>query len=248
MKFRNTILVPALLIAVVFTFSNCKKKEVEKKLSCKLISANVNYDGNTSESYTFSYNNENKVSQISSTSGAYKYTTTLAYSGNLVEIIKREGPSVIEKKTLTLNSADHITRIEERDPENDTLISISMMNYNSNGELINYTTKYSNEPARLTTVVTSNGNITSLASEGDVTTLEYNLSQNWRAGDYVDLIQRIFYGNNFYLFNKNLLKSMKMNGQIVNFNYSYDVDNNITQMETLTNGNTSIITYQHQCE
>lgn len=248
MKTSKILTTAAIVLIAATTFTSCKKDD-KKKPNCKLISATVDGGGGGGgETYTFSYNNDNKVIQIAATGGSSPSTTTLTYSGTTVNIISRSGGSIDGKVILTLNDASHVTRMEDRDPVSNSIDSYTDYTYGTNGNLTSYTSKYGSSAPELTTVATTNGNITSIASAGDITTLEYNTDQAWRSGDYIDIIQRLQQGNNFYLFNQNLLKSTTNGGDISNYNYTYDANNNIATLQIVGGGSATGVTYQHQCD
>lgn len=245
MKIQTLLCAVTLLLSVAVVLPGCKKDK-QKTPDCKLVSAQIT-GSTTPESYTFSYNADNKVNQIMSVNGGTTSTTTLTYSGNKVNVSQSIGGAIINKTVLTLNSAGRILLQEQRDPNNDTLISTTTMTYNGNGELLSIASM-SGGSTTLSTIAMSNGNIVSMTDGTNLTTLEYYTDQAWRAGDYIDILQRLQLGNNFYLVNKNLIKSLSFGTNITNFTYTFDDNNNISSLQMLSGGAPINVSYQHQCQ
>lgn len=248
---QNKMTTAAMIVIVLAGLSSCKKddkKDEPKKLTCNLISANINSNKPDASSYTFSYNSDNKVSQIVYVYKSTTTTTTLAYSGNTVNATSREGGALKGKAILTLNSAGRIVRQENRDIVNDTIQAVLIYTYSASGELTTFSSQSGKTEPKVSTVASINGNVSSIASAGNVTLLEYYTDQASRAGDYIDILQRLQLGNNFYIVNKNLVKSQTTGTDISNFSYTYDANNNISALQIVNNGTTTDVTYQHQCQ
>lgn len=235
----------AIALFATATFTSCKKDK--KEPLCQLTSASVIASGG-SDNYSFTYNSDNKVNQIVEVSGGTTTTTTLAYSGNIVNITSRELGVIEDLTILTLNSDGRVIREENRDPNTNSITSYTNYTYASNGELTSSTSKYGTDPEDFSIITTTNGNISSISNDGDVTTLDYITDQTWRAGDYLDIIQRLNNGNNFYFVNKNLVKSVASGGNINNFSYTYGENNTITQMKIISGGTSTDVNYVHECK
>lgn len=238
------------LVALAAGSQSCKKdkKKSDPDAKCRLTAfTDVTPGGGSSSTTSFSYNNDNKVSQIT-TSGTTIETKTFTYSGNTINIITKYGTTISSKEILTTNSAGNLIRSERRDVNNDTITGYTNYEYTSNGNLLKATDQYGSSTPTISNCVFTNGNLTSIGSSGSSTNLDYFSEQNFKIGDYLYLIQFIQYGRAFYIVNKNLVKSFESGGSIQNFDYTFDANNRITRL-TLTQGaSVSVIDIQQVCD
>ncbi len=231
--------------------SSCKKDDPAPQPAapvCKLIAATVTPATGAGATYNFSYNSEGKAIQIAA-SGSSTFTRTLTYASSTINIIQNNAGVTEQKSVLTLNSAGKILKLENRDVNNDTVRSTQTFTYNGNGELL--TTKYqSGGSSTVTTTVVSYtaGNLTSFSSAGSITTYEYITDQAFRPGDYWYIAQFLSYGNNFFITNKNLLKSQTSGADIVNFDYTFDSNNNISKLQIISGADITDVDYQYDCQ
>lgn len=228
--------------------SSCGKKDNKIQPNCQLLSASIQPSSGSPDGYTFSYNNDKKVSQIVHTIDNFMETRTLTYSGNTVNMLTKVRNATIEKRVLTLNDKGLILRNEERGVIVDTLKNTSEYTYNAKGEVVTFTyTPVAGTPS-ISTIAFTNGNATSISSGGTFTNFDYYTDQAFRPGDYLQFVQMQQLGNNYFLVNNKLLKSQTSGNETTNYNYTYDANNNISQVEVRYNGNSNKILFQHICD
>lgn len=234
---------------VLLMSSSCKKgkdkENIPPEKQCRITALTTLPTSGPGITYSFTYNNDKKVSQIISSESPSE-VTTFTYSGNTAIIIKKTGSSITEKMVATTNSSGMLTRFEYWDPVPDTLNSYMEFEYN-NTELLKLT-YHSGASSSITNVSYTNGNLTNATSSGSVATFEYYTDQAFRPGDFF-YVQQIFnQGKMFYVVNKNLLKSQSQGGTITNFNYTFNANNLITKLESVSSGTISAIQIQQICE
>ena len=244
MKSFQVLKFAVVLLVAGATISGCQKDK-NKESNCQLVAANFAADS-AGSSYTFTYNSNNKITQIVSTGD--NINKTLAYSGNTVEIINRESSQIQGKTVLTLNSEGRIIRQEDRDPVSNQVENVSDYTYSASGELTSVSNKYGNSQAQISTLTNTNGNITIANNNGQISTFEYLEDQPQRAGDYFDLLQRLNMGNNFSVFNKNLLKRIQDQSSTTEFSYTYDENNNISSLTIKEGNNIEKVNYKYDCK
>lgn len=241
------------IACLVISIQSCKKDKDSNPTpnpptkQCRLTAATSSPSSGSGTTYSFTYNNDNKVSQIV-TSGSPVYTKTFTYNGHTINIISKSGTTVNGKTVITTNDAGRQLHSEERDVNTDTITSYSDFEYTNNGDLLKITQKYGSSPSTIINLTYSNGNLMSLSSSGSVTTYDYYTDQSFRIGDAFYFSQIFEFGTAFYIVNKNLVKSYSRGSIIENYNYTFDTDNNITQMKTINGSNISTIAVQQLCE
>lgn len=244
------------LTAIVFlaiSIQSCKKDKDSDPAptppvkKCRVTAATITSSSEPGVTYSFTYNNDMKVSQIISSESPV-VTTTFTYSGNTVNVIKKSGTTITDKTVITTNAAGLQLRSEERDLNTDTATYFSDYEYNNSGEILKVTHGYSNSDPTITNCSYTDGNMISMSSSGIIANLEYYTDQSFRSGDYLHLIQFLESGNTLYIVNKNLVKSLIQGSSITNFNYTFDTDNNIIQMDVINGSDIMTVDFQQVCE
>lgn len=249
----KNIFVVAAIVGFAISIQSCKKDKDSDPVStppekvCKVMAVTVESPIESPYTYTFSYNNDNKISKIVR-SGSPVYTTTFLYSGNTINLVGKSGDSINSREVLTINDSGLLIRSETLDPVNDTLISYVDYEYTANGEIIKATDVYDNSEPSISTCSYSNGNLTTISSEGNIVNFEYYNDEKYRIGDYVHFLQLINFGSTSYIINKNLVKSQQQGSNISNFNYTFDSDNNISQLDIIDDTDITSILFQQVCE
>lgn len=243
----------AAFVCLAITVQSCNKDKDSDPTPtpaakvCRLTSATVIPPSGEGITYSFSYNNDHKISQIISSDSPVN-TTTFTYSGNTINVAGKSGTTQTDKTIITTNAAGLQLHSETRDLDNDTVISSIDYEYGSNGDLLKITNIYGDDDPTITNASSSDGNIISLNGSGSLTTMEYYTDQKFRIGDYFHILQMIQTGTAFYIVNKNLVKSFSSGSNITNFNYTFDADNNITQLDIISGADITTVHFQQVCE
>lgn len=226
------------LVAIVF-FSACKKdKDEQNKPVCRIITA-IPSSG-AGNSFNMTYNNEGKVSTISSGNDI----TTIAYSGNTAIATTNTSGAFSSKRIINFNSDGLAINVKiEYDPAG-TSWDNQLYEYSGTNLIkATYTSSSGGTPS-VSVVTWSNDNLVSVSSGTSVSTLDYYTDKFSQTGDYLYLAQLV---QGFQIYRtKNLLKSISSGTDINNFNYSFDADGNISSV-TVTGSTAVTYTYQYQC-
>lgn len=249
----KNILTLTAIICLALSFQSCKKdKDSDSNPTppakvCRLAAATITTPSGSGTTYSFSYNNDEKISQII-LSGSPLVTATFTYSGNAINVVRKSGATITSKIVITTNAAGLILHSEDRDLNTDTVDSYSDYEYTNSGELTKVTQNYGSSEPNISNCSYSNGNLVTLSNSGTVSSFDYYTDQSFRIGDYLRFLQFIDTGNAFFIVNKNLVKSQTDGDYISNFNYTFDTDNNITQLDIINGAEITSVAFQQICE
>lgn len=235
------------VVIMAGSFSACNKSATIPDQQCHLQYVNIvaNY---YSDVYVFTYDSLDRVTGIELSSRNGTSRKNLTYSENQVVINTMYPYNNPAKQVLTLNNYGKVLRLENREPTTDSILSYTDYYYNVFGWLTGYAAKEGNKAVQIATVTNVEDNVTSITTNVGTTYFTFNPNKDWLAGDYIDLQQRISFGNNYYLVNKNLLKSEFRAKDTTYYNYVFDDKNNISSLEKIDSGRVTKITYVHDCK
>jgi hypothetical protein len=230
-QYLRIITVALLVTGIAF---GCKKDSTPKP-TCRIITAS-----GTGGQVNFNYNSEGKLISVSSGT----FTTSFAYSGNIVVAIKNNAGVFESKQIITLNSNGLASnqRVET------DMAGTTWENYASEysgTEIIKQTyTNSDGDAPRIVTCNWSGGNLISSSASGINSAFEYYTDKAAQPGDYLHFTQL---QQGFQVIrNKNSVKSVLAGSNISNFDYTHDADGKITTL-ILTGSSSATLTYQYQC-
>lgn len=231
-------------IPAAFALHGCSKNNDDPDApdtNCKIVTI-ASKAGNTTTTYNLSYNNDNKLNKVQS-DDFYKLRNQFNYSGN--EFIREEysdywNGQLVSQLHAELNSAGLPVRITIKNyfeyvpagqPPKHQATETYTFEYNSRGEV--QLQKYKREDKKspnnpdlnfesTVTYSWSNGNIVKQEDEkGEVGEFEYYTDKPLQKGDPVDIQNVLKFGVN-PIRNKNLVKTLKQGGMIININYEFE--------------------------
>ncbi len=242
MKTQGTIF---LFCAAVLLVSACKKDGDDKKAACRIVTVSQSSSG-TPNVINITYNNDGKISTLSTSSGSSSTSKVYTYSGNTI-IINATSGSFSSRDSVTLNAQGRASNIRQFSDLTGNNWTNYRFEYNGNDLLKYHQTSDGDATEETTTATYSNGNMVGLQSSSSNTTLEYFTDKKVQPGDYLELAMLIQYGVSVYP-HKNLLKTIDSGtGSITNFNYEFDAEGNITKVIATAGSSTTTLTYQYQC-
>jgi hypothetical protein len=235
---KTTQLATAAALLTIISLAGCKKdKDEAKKPDCRIITITPTPSGSA---FNISYNSDGKISTISTGSDV----TTFAYSGNTVIATTTNSGTFSSKKIITLNAQGLATNVKTENNASGTDWNNDLYEY-SGTELIKATsTSSTGGTPSVSTLTWSNGNLVSITSGSNVSTIDYFTDKPAQVGDYLHIAQLV---GGFQIYRtKNAIKSLLSGSSITSFDYSFDADNKITSL-TATGSSNVTFTYQHQC-
>ena len=228
----------AVLLAVLVY--GCKKdKDDVKKPSCRIITATPT-PSSAGDPFSISYNEDGKISSLTQGTNV----TSFLYSGNNAIATQMTGGTFSLRKIITINSDGLASNVKTEYDQAGTNWNNEAYDY-SGTELVKATTTSSSGGAPTIAILTwSDGNLISLTSGSNVTTIDYFTDKKAQMGDYLDLAQLVA-GYKIYR-TKNMIKSIFSGSSITTFSYNFDGEGKITSMD-LGGAGTGSYAYQHQC-
>jgi len=241
MKTQGTILV---CCAVILLASSCKKNN-DKRATCRIVTVTQSSAGNTS-SINITYNNDGKISTLSTSTSSGSTSKVFTYSGNTI-IIRGTSGSSDTRDSVTLDAKGKALNVRQFSDLTGNNWSNIRFEYNGN-DLLKYHQTSDDDATEETTVATSsNGNMVGLQSPSNNTTLEYFTDKKVQPGDYLEIATLIQFGVSVYP-HKNLVKTIDSgSGNFTNFNYEFDADGRITKVIATGGSSTTTLTYHYQC-
>lgn len=236
---------PKVVVAffAAFLFFSCKKDN-DKKASCRIVTIAITGSGNNSIT-NITYNNDGRISTLN-TPGNNGSSKVFTYNGNtvLATATNNDG-SFSSRDSITLDARRKPLNIRTYFNEEGTNFTNFSFEYNGDDLLKLHQT---NGPNDVETSVTTyvNGNMVSLQSPSNTTTLEYFTDKKVQQGDFLDLSSFIQYGVSVYP-HKNLVKTIATASSILNFNYDFNSDGTISKVTATSGSSVTTISYQYQC-
>lgn len=229
-------------LAFVITINSCSKSTDDKNASCRIVTV-IEVNGSSTSTHNLSYDNDGRLSTLSSTGGINKVFT---YSGTTIIINSTNGGAFYSRDSITLNDKGRPTNIRQYTNVAGTNWRNYALEYNGD-QLLKYqeTTQAGGAPTTAT-FTTTNGNVTKAVTTSITVDFEYFTDKAVQRGDYLELSSLLQYGVNIYP-HKNLIKSLNQGASITNFNYEMNDDGLIEKVTTTSGSSTGSITYQYTC-
>ncbi len=170
---------------------------------------------------------------------------TFSYSGSTTTILITSGGVFDSRKILTINADGMVTNMLHHYNESGTEWYNDVYEYNGRQITKRTSTDSYGPGAEVNTYTWVNGNIsTETVTQVGTYVFEYYTDEEYRAGDYY-YIDQMLSDSYQVVFNKNLLKSLKLNSYSPeNYSYSFDSDGKIT---AATREGRSPVTLTYQC-
>jgi len=247
MKLPELLRYSLLATLALTTAASCKKKDDSP--TCRIITVTDSYtsSGTTNNtSYNITYNNDGKISTLTSSNGSTTTQKIFNYNSNTVIINATQGGTFSGRDSVSLNGSGRITNIRSFSNSSGTNWYNNSYEYDGNGNLLKSVSSSSSSSSTSTTTFSStNGDVTSGNDGSSTTTYEYYTDKSYQVGDYFQIVYFINYGTDLVK-NKHLLKSITSSGSINNCNYEF-TDGRITKLTLTSSSSVEAITYQYQC-
>jgi hypothetical protein len=200
----------------------------------------------------YTYDNEGRIQTSVTTSGGNTYKNVYTYSDGTIIISGSNGSTLTSQDSIRHNDAGMITYIRTYYYPG-TTYSERTYTYNSAGEVLKTVSSNNNSaapdpnpPLTTTTHTYKDGNYAA-SSTGEE--LEYYTDKAERPGSYLHLFQFVNYGSEAKIFKATkMLKAVKTASSIINFNYTYDNEDKVTQMRVTQDTTIIDYSYQYQCD
>lgn len=243
MKAQATIVALSAFLIFNSTFSSCKK-ENDKQASCKLVKV-TQKNGNNTAVINITYNNEEKIATIGTASPLGNSSKLFTYTGNNINIVTTTS-SGSRRDSVTLNANGRPSNIRSFGDMSGMSWTNQAFEYNGT-QLVKVLHSDNSSSTPSTSVATyNNGNMVSLVTGALVSVLEYYTDKNNQVGDYLEFAHTMTYGVSIYP-NKNLVKSIGSGNEQTQFVYDFDADGKITKAIISAGNNSTVLTYEYQC-
>lgn len=244
MSIKTMIGCTVLSAAMLTTAVSCKKKDDSP--TCRMTTA-TSVSGTDSYVYSLTYNNDGKISTITTVGGGTTTSKVFTYAGNTINIAeKNNSGTVTYNYVVTLNSAGNISSIVQTAPGSSNTYTLTAA-YDGNGNLTSITSQSSGSSAYVTNTTYSGGDLVSYSAGGSNSgTLEYYSDKDFQDGDYFKTQQMLQYGA-LYIVNKHLVKAQTSGSNITNYSYEF-TDGRVSKLtSSASGGSVSTVTYQYTC-
>jgi hypothetical protein len=235
---KHTVSISFIIISsFVVLLDGCKKDDpapLTLTPFCQVSS--VVQSGNT---YAITYNTAGKPEKI-----VYQdEVRTFTYSGNTVTVLLKIDGVFNELKTITLNVDGLPTNVRGDFNESGTEWNNEAFEYNGKEVIKRTGTDSYGSGSEVATYTWQNGNLISNSRSGFFTEqYEYYTDKDFKEGDLY-YVEQFIEQSYQYIFNKNLFKSVKVNGNTTTYSYTFDADGKITSYKR-DNGQPISFTYQ----
>jgi len=225
MKYKYGILL-LLSATTSLLLTDCKKKD-DAPPDCRIITASSDI-----ESYNFTYDTERRLASVLTL--PTNQMSVFEYSGNIVTITSTEnGGTFVLRQIVTLNERGFAANMRMETNQSGTKWFNKAYQYNGT-QIIKSTNTSSAGPSSVTEYFWENGNLKSAKLGGSTISYEYYLDKPYQSGDYRYLLELI--GMEKLYDNKNLTKSLVVDGETTLFTYTFDDQGKISSI-TFTNAN-----------
>jgi hypothetical protein len=189
--------------------------------------------------YAITYNTAGKPEKI-----VYQdEVRTFTYSGNTVTVLHKVDGDFRDRKIITLNSDGLPTNMRGHYNESGTEWYNEAFEYNGKEVIKRTGTDSYSSSSEVATYAWQNGNLISNSRPSFFTEqYEYYTDKDFKEGDHYYFEQFIEQSYQF-IFNKNLFKSVKVNGNTTTYSYTFDADGKIASYKR-DNGQPISFTYQ----
>ena len=233
-----TLIVASLLI------TSCSKDKDDKQKSCRVTAATVTGSGSTT-SYVLSYDDQDRLASVQSTSGGSVDVSLFTYTNNVILITRATNGTIGSVDSIVLNGAGLLQYLKNRTVGSNDY-SESVVTYNGN-EVTTITSSSNGGSTNSQTAVFSGGNLSSIAYGSSISTYAYDTQHEFQPGDYLYFAQYSQYGC-FYIKNKNVLQSTTSGSSTQQFNYTYDSDGRISGAQVISGSSISSLAYTYSCD
>ena len=248
MKLRNTIALSAFVLVAWYGNISCKKL-LDKIADCRIETITEPYPSGNRVS-TIAYNNDGNISTYTVSFGSTLSSKVFNYSGNTIIInttISSGSGSTSYMDSVTTNGQGRALNLRQYSADRSTFTN-TRFEYNGEDLVRLYQTNETGDPAVLTTVTTTNGNVVRLESASGTAILEYYANEEFQEGDYLHIVTLSLYGVPIYP-HKNLIKTIDDGtGNIVNFSYEKNIDGLVTKVNVTSATSVSSYSYTYKCD
>jgi YD repeat-containing protein len=234
MKRLKILIAATLVLTFLGIFIGCKK-HTDKKPVCKMISATL--VPSSDQAYRFSYDNDGRLVRVV----AGFAVTTYDYTGNMTTVTNQDSGKFTSRMIVTMNDLKLATNVRTESDDSGANWANTVFEYN--GEELSKSTFTSSAggTATVSKYNWSGGNMVSIISATDTSTLEYYTDKPRQSGDFL-LLEQTLQGYETYR-NKNLLKGLSGADLI----YEFGADGNISSLRVDQGGGSTFLDYQYQC-
>jgi hypothetical protein len=250
MKISKTIFAYFLLLTGAAHLSSClKENESGKKPDCRI--GTITAVGSNGKTVTLiTYNGNGKISTVDVLDpNGGTVNKVITYIGNTINIDSRRtsgSNTTTTRDSITLDDRGRAVNIRTFNL-NGTPWTNNRIVYNGD-ELVRteFTTETSPTP-QVSTHTYVDGNLISSTTPWGNTSAEYYTDKELQQGDYNEILYQTTYGISIGP-NKNLVKSMTLPGNNLNFNYEMDSQGLISKLTIINGGLASTVTYHYICD
>ena len=233
-----------LLLLCLLVLCACRKDKKSAPASCSIATMILN-SGAATAIYSFSYNNEGKISRIVSKDEEVVFD----YAGSEYVISYLTAGKMRQQNTVKMDAqqrpVESLVRIFKADGTFDA--EVITCEYNTKGELVKQVSKKDKQPAVTTATVWADGNCTAISNNTQSVALEYYTDQPVQQADIFRINQLLLQGF-VNVFNKNLAKSLKSGASITQFAYAFDAAGRVTTATAVSGANTETRSFQYSCD
>jgi len=229
-----------LTLAAAITLSACKKDHSGAPQNNCLITTVSPSPANADATFHLTYNKDGSIHSIST---GY-LVTTYTYNGNTAIGTSLSNGVFAHRSTITLNAAGFATNVKLETKQDGSAWTNNAIEY-AGDQITKSTLTGSDGITGMTTYTWDQQNLVKIQDGNTITTLTYDTNKPSEIGDYLSLLQ-LTTGYPIY-HSKNLIKSLKNGNDITDIDYTFDAEGKIVSVSVKTNGISSGLNYDYQC-
>ncbi|RPE08081.1 hypothetical protein EGT74_13500 [Chitinophaga lutea] len=233
-----------LLLVFLLVLCACRKDKKTSPADCRTATMIVN-SGAATSIYSFSYNNEGKLSRLVSKQDEVVFD----YTGNGYVITYLTSGKMRQQTTVKTDAQQRPTealiKLFKADGTFDS--EVITCEYNAKGELVKQVSQKDKQPAVTTATVWADGNCTAISNNTQSLTLEYYTDRPVQPADIFRINQLLIQGF-VNVFNRNLAKSLKSGATITQYSYTFDADGRVITATAVTGASTETRAFQYSCD